>query len=181
MFHEGDDRISLAWVIRDATGMAQKSDTYTFLVWMDNSCATEYTFRLIDELPKAPPQPSVTVQDVKRDTEIDSITRRLRYPKLFVMAALAELTFLLMVTFFSADNGWIGVIMLGLCLFFSIKLVKLTATNVFPKHKAAAFFVVFPGLIYYSQYLLVMMIVTFACKKSWQARLDELSAQKQNT
>ena len=184
LFHESDNRVSFTWIIRDASGMAQKSDTYTFLIWIDDSCAMEYTFRLIDELPKAPPQPSVTVQDVKRDAEIDSITRRLRYPKLWRCSLFAEILLFFAILFFSLDDPdvvGLAVLTLGGGIFFAIRLIKLSAENVFPKHKAAAFFVVFPGLIYYSQYLLVMLIVTLVCKKNWQARLDELSAQKQNT
>ena len=175
-FQAGNDRISVCWNIRDASGMVQKPDTYTLVVWMDNSCTMEYSFRLIETAP--------TTSDLKTpekkpvpNPEIDSITRRLRYPKLWRCSLFAEILLFFAILFFSLDDpDVIGFAFLTLAggIFFSIRLIKLSAENVFPKHKAVAFFVVCPGLIYYSQYLLVMLIVTLACKKNWQARLEEL-------
>ena len=163
VFREGDDRFALAWIIRDAAGLAQTADTYTAVFWVDDSRAFEYSFTIVTE-------PRGTAKENK---ELVSLQKKMQYPKLFVLQLIALI----------AGFGLMGCIgsfaIVGILIFLVVWVIFVTYA--IRKTKAVVVKNGFLALLlatilspYYTIYLFIMLIVYLTSRKLWMARIQEL-------
>ena len=168
-FSVGDDKFSINWMIKDQDGMPQAADTYTAVIWIDDSRAFEYTFKLFEEA-------KIVEQGNANQAEIESLKKKLQYPKLFVLNLVTGILGLVALGVFAADpeNG-IGVIFAIPWFILMMITCKQVRKIVFNKRFLPFLCVTFGGF-YFGIFLLVMTIICSKNRKNWTERLQQLQS-----
>ena len=188
------DRYSMFWTINPTDSVPAAAGKYTVLMWIEDSRAFEFTFRLTSAFEEEEEKRNSAIEDTRTqitnrihaETEIKSIERKLSYPKLARHSALHFiLTFLAlgMLSLMSANQAdGIGatvfiVLVIAVWIVYIIsfrKLYKKTLTT-FEKGKLTTFFIVLIGSFYlYPLIMGVLALGTRIQKKKLTARLAEL-------
>ena len=186
------DRFSLAWNINIPDSVPVLPGKYTVLMWIDNSRAFEYHFRITSSGYEAEEDTTTNnkkfiLNQVETQKQIEEIKRKLAYPNLAFWAVLNYIVgliaiFVVGLAFSNSVEGdgkvifylfSIAVAIFCICVF-AIFYKKTKAT--IGKNGFVSFILVIFGSLYYFYivYLVFMAITTLIRKKSLKAKLTEL-------
>ena len=163
-FNEGNDRFSIGWNIRDDMGLAQSEGEYTAIITVDDFRSYEYTFRL-----------SATYKMDAELKEIDTLKRRLQYPKLYLLHLISSVCLIIGAVSSSGYNS--GPAALFIIAWFVLTIIICRKTRkIVIRSRFLAFIFSFFGFFYYGTFLFIKMIITFANSRRWKARIAELES-----
>jgi hypothetical protein len=186
------DRFSLFWTINPSDGVPAAPGKYTVLMWIEDSRAFEFTFRLTsafdkEEHEKEEEQKKNSLENVRTNVikqeeikkEIADIKRKLEYPKLALWGIVHfVVSYIMFLTLVSATGT------LGTVLSIAVSIIYIVVFIIFFKKTRAvtlqgpfsSFFMVLSSIFYvYPAYLCFMAVITWIRKRSLTAKLSELN------
>ena len=163
-FNVGDDKFSLSWLVKDQYGLSQTADTYTAVIWIDNSRAYEYTFKLTEEK-------ALSGRDLE---EVESLKKKLKFPKLFLLNLITSILGVTALSLLVAEPGD-GVGFILAIPWFVLMLITCNQVRKIAFNKRfLPFLCVTFGGFYFGIYLFVMTIICWKNRKNWNERIKEL-------
>lgn len=156
-FSKGSNKFSISWVVRDRDGFNQMPGQYTALVWIDDSRAFEFSFRLVRAEKEDPP----TSAEKKR-------ARKRNAPKLFGWHLVTWGVYFGLLFFIIKATAMIP-ILLFLVLSFVMTGVYFSKTKKLGGYSGFASFLLtwwLPVSFYYGIYLFFMTIYSLVSRLS---------------
>ena len=172
-FKPGDQRFSLRWVVKDASGLAQAPGVYTALIWIDDSKAYEFPIRLTSSTPSPEVDSSMTYDVVKK--EIEEIEKKLAFPKIALLQLLNWGCFILTMSWMANENIVLGFAAMMTALVLSVNICK-ELKKVGLKSLLLRLVLVYLIGFYFGIYLVVMGGINLINKKALKDRLAALKS-----
>ncbi|MBR5900094.1 MAG: toll/interleukin-1 receptor domain-containing protein [Clostridia bacterium] len=188
-FKPGNQRFSLTWVIKESNGFAQTPGNYSALIWIDDSRAYEFNFRITETAPAQSTEQTIENTLALRASlkkEMEELEKKTAFPKLALLQAIVWAIAIFMIknlTDFAQNIDYMvtsldmstpfTMVGLGLVAFILTICIFKTAKKVIPNGFVRFLLVFFLGT-YFGIYLVIMGLINLGSLSKNKQRLKEI-------
>lgn len=176
-FKRGDFRFSLGWVIKESNGFAQAPGNYSALIWMDDSRAYEFNFRIITgaSVPSGSAPAMSPAARASLTKEIGDLEKKLAFPKVALFQMVIWFTRLISLSMIMDYREAMGYSLMFFAPFVLKILIFKWAKKITPSAFARLLLIFIPPInVYYSIYLVFFGLANVLSRGKNKKRLNEI-------